>query len=148
MPREILENQSDDQDQDQKNETESPGSSTTSSSLDELKSLQAEIDGETTAPAKETPVPQANFADVFLGAEAVAGLCKTVFLVIAVRAGERWKLEDEEARQLGDAADRVLAKYMPAVLAGYGAEVTLAVTLLAIVSRRMMVTEKTEDKPS
>lgn len=64
---------------------------------------------------------------------------KLAFDTIAKRAGDHWKLSDDELTNLSAAAQPVVDKYVPAVLDKYGAEIVLAYTVAMIVVPRMGV---------
>jgi len=104
----------------------------------ELDALKRELSEEPGNFATESESEQAQKpTGEFIGTESCAGLCLSMFDVLASRKGEAWKLKEDEAAQLGSALDRVLAKYIPAGLDKYSDETALLVISLGIVLPRL-----------
>jgi hypothetical protein len=78
---------------------------------------------------KNEPPPQ-------LGADELAFMLKLGFDLVAKRRGEHWAIDTAEAGALGEAADRVLAKYLPDLQTG--PEVALMLTGAAILLPRFL----------
>ena len=72
------------------------------------------------------------------------GVFKMTFDAIAKRAGDHWKLSEDELSNLSEAAAPVINRYVPAVLDKYGAEIMLAYTVGMIVIPRLTHVEKVE----
>jgi len=106
----------------------------------ELDALKAELRNEAFEHDQEQDqegYSQTSAPREFLGAQACAGLCVSMFDLLASRKGEQWKLKDGEAEQLGGALDRVLAKYIPAGLDKYNDETALFLIALGIIMPRL-----------
>jgi len=75
-----------------------------------------------------------------LGGEEIAFILEIGFGVVASRRGDHWKLQSEEAKQLGTATDKVLQKYLPDMQTG--PEVALVLTAAMVMLPRIMLDQQ------
>ena len=68
----------------------------------------------------------------------LARLWQLVFGMVAIRRGDDWTLDDDEAGNLAEATDAVLQQYLP-LLADHAALVALVITLGITVAPRVMI---------
>jgi len=100
----------------------------------ELEALEAEIieDGS----GFESGQSEQQRKKVFMGAKACGDLVASVLNFVARVSGDDvYKLLPEEKKEIGEALDPVAAKYLPAFLDKYGAEVSLAIAAMGIGGR-------------
>lgn len=71
------------------------------------------------------------------GKDLCVTVCDMVFNAISTRRGDHWKLQKDEAQQLGGAFDAVLSKYLPGYLDKAGPEVTLGFIASMIILPRL-----------
>lgn len=115
-------------------EIEEPGN--TPESTAETKDYQSLSQFASETEASEYQPGTATEPEPELGAAELAFLFDMTFSLMAARRGDHWKLHGDESKALGEATDKVLAKYLPDVKAG--PEVVLLLTAGAIVAPRLM----------
>lgn len=87
--------------------------------------------------AVQEPEPEQAAPAYTMEAAQYAAIWRVGFGIIARRAGEHWALTETEAQQLGELTAPVVAKWVPAVMMKYGAEITLASSVVFIVLDRI-----------
>ena len=63
---------------------------------------------------------------------------------LSKRFGEKWKLDEYELNGLSNSIDRVLAKYLPSILAKYAIELEAITWVIMILIPRLELTKKKE----
>jgi len=80
--------------------------------------------------------------------EVVAALLLPTFALIALKAGEHWALQPDEAEIAGEAYGAVIDKYYPNAGASMGVETTALLVTAGLVLPRMMMVKKPKEKPA
>ena len=63
---------------------------------------------------------------------------------LSKRFGEKWKLDEYELNGLSNSIDKVLAKYMPSILAKYAVELEAVTWITMILLPRLELTKRKE----
>lgn len=100
------------------------------SQLDDLEKLATDAAGDFTPSAADVAAPEAAPVPSMESAKMCGQLVKVVFGVMAVRRGDHWNLNDEEAGLMGGALGGVLDKYAPNMQTGPEAALVLAGLLI------------------
>ncbi len=101
----------------------------------EAEAMIAEIEGE--QPTNDTGAGAEGKPDAMPTGDMVAQLLGVTFNhVIAPRRGDHWKINDAEAKALGDAYGAVIDKYWPDFM--NGPEIAAVLTSMAVLGPRMM----------
>lgn len=122
-------------DQDQEQELKKNQEAGTTGNPDSLADLRAEAqgDGGEATPEPERGAPEMPPTDPRL----LTTFWRVQFGIIARRAGEHWRLTDDEAAQLGELSVPVVDKWLPAVMTKFGAELMLAGALVMVAVDKM-----------
>lgn len=94
--------------------------------------------GEYQPAGEEKPGENQKPQDDTVSAEQIANLYQTGFSLVALRAGNHWKLSDGEAKEIGAATDAVLTKYLGETK--IGPELGLLFAGVAVIGPRVAIT--------